>query len=113
MISGIGIDIADLERIGKIIARQERFPDRILTPKELNGYQQLPEKGAQSFLQEDLRPKKLFQKHWEPELGKNFPFRILKLKRMKRVSRLFRNHLKMGFTCRFPIAGSMLWLRWL
>ena len=31
MIQGIGIDITEFERIKKILERQSRFPERILT----------------------------------------------------------------------------------
>ncbi|WP_227939771.1 holo-ACP synthase [Alkalihalobacillus deserti] len=36
MISGIGIDIVELDRISKVMKRQPRFIDRILTPFEAN-----------------------------------------------------------------------------
>lgn len=66
MISGIGIDIADLERIRKIIARQERFPERILTPKEQAVYRCLPEKRRAEYLAGRFAAKKLFKGmgHW-------------------------------------------------
>jgi holo-[acyl-carrier protein] synthase len=34
MIIGIGIDIVELDRISKVISRQPKFVDRILTPSE-------------------------------------------------------------------------------
>lgn len=38
MIKGIGLDIAEIDRIGKMILRQPKFIDRILTDREKDAY---------------------------------------------------------------------------
>lgn len=40
MIFGIGTDLLDSQRIAKALARTPRLPERILTPAELQQYQQ-------------------------------------------------------------------------
>lgn len=37
MIVGVGIDMVELERIGRAMERWPRFLDRILTPREKEG----------------------------------------------------------------------------
>jgi holo-[acyl-carrier protein] synthase len=81
MISGIGIDIADLERIRKILARQDRFPDRILTSKELKSYQQLPEKRRAEFLAGRFAAKEAFSKAWGTGIGEDLSFQDIEIEK--------------------------------
>ena len=49
MIVGIGVDVVEIARVTKLCAQgtvSGRFAQRILTPKELEEYQQLLEKGS-------------------------------------------------------------------
>ncbi|MEM1505065.1 holo-ACP synthase [Domibacillus sp. 8LH] len=40
MIKGIGMDIVEIDRIKRLIDRQPKFLERVLTPAELNSYLQ-------------------------------------------------------------------------
>ncbi|MFC0560481.1 holo-ACP synthase [Halalkalibacter alkalisediminis] len=62
MISGIGIDIVELERISKVMERQPRFVDRILTTSEKNFFVELSESRQIEFLAGRFAAKEAFVK---------------------------------------------------
>ncbi|MBG9446426.1 holo-ACP synthase [Cytobacillus firmus] len=114
MISGIGIDIADLERIGKIIARQERFPDRILTPKELNGYKQLPEKRRAEFLAGRFAAKEAFSKALGTGIGEELSFQDIEIEKDEKgkpfISKPFKDgvHLSISHSREYAVAQVVI-----
>ncbi len=74
MITGIGIDIVELKRIGKIIARQPRFSERILTPFEKERYEMLEGKRKVEYLAGRFAAKEAFSKAIGSGIGKNLSF---------------------------------------
>ncbi|MFO1446522.1 holo-ACP synthase [Bacillus sp. Bva_UNVM-123] len=74
MISGIGIDIVELERIKKIYERQDRFVDRILTPAEKKIFQTLTENRKTEFLAGRFAAKEAYAKAVGTGLGENLSF---------------------------------------
>lgn len=50
MISGLGIDLVELERIKVLLKRKPRFPQRILTEEERSIYHALSERRQVEFL---------------------------------------------------------------
>lgn len=74
MISGIGIDIVELKRIEKIIKRQVRFADRILTVKEKETYERLTDSRKVEFLAGRFAAKEAFSKANGTGIGKELSF---------------------------------------
>lgn len=74
MISGIGIDIVELERIKKIYERQDRFVDRILTTAEKKVFQTLTENRKTEFLAGRFAAKEAYAKAVGTGLGENLSF---------------------------------------
>lgn len=74
MITGIGIDIVELSRIGKIIERQPRFSERILTPFERERFEALKGKRKIEFLAGRFAAKEAFAKAVGTGIGKNLSF---------------------------------------
>ncbi|MBO0449460.1 holo-ACP synthase [Enterococcus sp. MJM12] len=70
MIKGIGIDAVELSRIRKIITDKPQFASRVLTPKELAIFQQLPFKRQVEFLGGRYACKEAFSKAWGTGIGK-------------------------------------------
>jgi holo-[acyl-carrier protein] synthase len=62
MISGIGIDIIELERVKKIIDRQPKFIQRILTENELLTFEKLTGSRQVEFLGGRFAAKEAFAK---------------------------------------------------
>lgn len=50
MITGIGIDLVEINRIKEVARRQDRFVNRILTDKEKSMYRSLSKKRSLEFL---------------------------------------------------------------
>ena len=76
MIAGIGLDIVELERIGKLDAKSPKFRLRMLTEEELEFTNRLPLIGASNFLRVVLREKKHLQKRKEQESERHAISRI-------------------------------------
>ncbi|MGG0717835.1 holo-ACP synthase [Robertmurraya massiliosenegalensis] len=74
MITGIGIDIVELKRIGKIIERQPRFSERILTSVEKERYDMLEGKRKIEFLAGRFAAKEAFSKAVGSGIGENLSF---------------------------------------
>lgn len=62
MISGIGIDIVELERISEVMRRQPRFVDRILTTSEKDLFMNLSEARKIEYLAGRFAAKEAFVK---------------------------------------------------
>lgn len=62
MIKGIGLDIVEIARIRKANDMSERFKDRILTPKELEIFQQLKSRRQLEFLAGRFSAKEAYSK---------------------------------------------------
>lgn len=74
MITGIGIDIIELERIQKIISTQKKFVDRILTENEKQTFTQLSEWRQVEFLAGRFAAKEAFSKAAGTGIGKELSF---------------------------------------
>ncbi|WP_141433278.1 holo-ACP synthase [Bacillus sp. 03113] len=74
MISGIGIDIVEIERIKKIIIRQSKFIDRILTENEKRYYEKLPGNRRIEFAAGRFSAKEAFSKAIGSGIGKELSF---------------------------------------
>lgn len=74
MISGIGIDIVELDRIKKISERQEKFIDRILTGTEKIEYKKLSDKRKIEFLAGRFAAKEAFAKAAGTGIGHGLSF---------------------------------------
>lgn len=74
MISGIGIDIVELKRIEKIVKRQVRFADRILTSKEKETYERLTDSRKVEFLAGRFAAKEAFSKANGTGVGEELSF---------------------------------------
>lgn len=74
MITGIGIDIVELERIQQIIERQKRFPDRILTSVEKEKFKILGDKRKAEYLAGRFAAKEAFSKAFGTGIGKELSF---------------------------------------
>lgn len=74
MISGIGLDIVELQRIKKIAERQVKFADRILTPFEKETYEQLSGKRRVEFLAGRFAAKEAFAKAFGTGIGAKLSF---------------------------------------
>lgn len=70
MIKGIGIDIVELSRIEKILEKGDRFPQKVLTPKEFEVYQTLNSmKKKVEYVGAHFSIKESFSKAWGTGLG--------------------------------------------
>lgn len=67
MIKGIGFDIVEIDRLSRVLSRQPRLPERILTLSEQDVFRTLSEKDSWNFWQGALRQRKLSLKHTEQE----------------------------------------------
>ncbi|RBP87986.1 holo-[acyl-carrier protein] synthase [Cytobacillus firmus] len=114
MISGIGIDIAELERIRKIIARQERFPERILTSKELDGYRCLTEKRRAEYLAGRFAAKEAFSKAWGTGIGEELSFQDIEIEKDEKgkpyISKPFKDgiHLSISHSREYAVAQVVI-----
>lgn len=74
MISGIGIDIVELDRIRNIYAKQSKFVDRILTEKEKAVFFTLSEERKIEYLAGRFATKEAFSKAMGTGLGSHLSF---------------------------------------
>lgn len=74
MITGIGIDIIELERIRKIHKRQDKFADRVLTPNEKAVFNTLSESRKIEFLAGRFAAKEAYSKAVGTGIGENLSF---------------------------------------
>ena len=62
MISGIGLDIVDLNRIESIMNKSEKFPKRILSEREMSIFKSLSERRKVEFLAGRFAAKEAYAK---------------------------------------------------
>ncbi len=74
MIKGIGIDITEIGRIKKILERQPRFPERILTENELQRFEQLKGQRKVEYFAGRFAAKEAFSKANGTGIGKALSF---------------------------------------
>lgn len=70
MIVGIGLDLTDIDRIEQACQKRETFPERVLTPKELDLYQQMRRSRKTEFLAGRYAAKEAFSKALGTGIGK-------------------------------------------
>lgn len=68
-IYGIGIDVADISRMKKIIQTNPAFVKRVLTKKELELFEALGEKRQVEFFAGRFACKEAFSKAWGTGIG--------------------------------------------
>lgn len=81
LITGIGIDIIEKERIRKVLERQSRFPERILTEKELEEYSRYPMKRKIEFLAGRFAAKEAYAKARGVGIGKELSFQSIEIQK--------------------------------
>jgi holo-[acyl-carrier protein] synthase len=74
MITGIGIDIVEIDRIRKLVQSQPRFPDRVLTEKEKAVFSKYNERRGIEFLAGRWAAKEAFSKAKGTGIGKELSF---------------------------------------
>lgn len=74
MITGLGLDLAELERIERLIKRQPKFIDRILTKKENDKYQSLAPRRKIEYAAGRFAAKEAFSKAMGTGIGKEYSF---------------------------------------
>lgn len=79
MIIGIGLDLIELHRIEKLIERQNRFPNRILTKRELVKYEQMANKRKVEFLAGRFAVKEAYAKAIGTGIGKHLSFHDIEI----------------------------------
>ncbi|WP_096202000.1 holo-ACP synthase [Bacillus sp. FJAT-45350] len=72
MIEGIGIDIVELSRIEKTIARQPRFVEKILTVNELNVFHALSKGRQVEYIAGRFAAKEAFVKAMGTGISKKY-----------------------------------------
>lgn len=78
MIYGIGVDIEEIDRIREIEAR-DRFASKVLTPNEVEVYQQLSDKRAVEFLAGRWSAKEAYSKALGTGIGSTVSFQDLEI----------------------------------
>ncbi|BBP87298.1 holo-[acyl-carrier-protein] synthase [Bacillus safensis] len=75
MIKGIGIDIVEIDRLSRVLSRQPRLPERILTLSEQDVFLTLSEKKRQlEFLAGRFAAKEAFAKAYGTGIGQHLSF---------------------------------------
>lgn len=74
MVKNIGIDIIEVERFRKIVARGDNFAQKVLTEKEFAHYQTLTEKRKTEYLGGRFAIKEAFSKALGTGIGKTVAF---------------------------------------
>jgi len=96
MISGIGLDIVELQRIKKIVERQSKFVDRILTPFEKESYERLSDKRKIEYLAGRFAAKEAFAKAVGTGIGENLSFLDIQIENDKKGKPYIRKPLQKG-----------------
>lgn len=81
MIEGIGIDIVELNRIKKLIERQRKIIDRVLTLAEKDDFEILSEKRRVEFLAGRFAAKEAFSKAVGSGIGQNLSFLDIEIRK--------------------------------
>lgn len=81
MIKGIGLDIVELPRLQKIVARTPRFATRILSVRELEIYNQLASHRQLEFLGGRFAAKEAYAKALGTGIGESCTFHAIEILR--------------------------------
>lgn len=81
MIKGIGIDIVEIDRLSRVLSRQPRFPERILTLNEQDVYRTLSEKRQLEFLAGRFAAKEAFSKAYGMGIGQHLSFHDMEIQK--------------------------------
>lgn len=74
MIAGIGVDLVDLEHMADVLDKQPRIYKRILTPLEIEIYEQRSDKRKLEFIAGRFAAKEAFSKAMGTGIGKVVSF---------------------------------------
>lgn len=74
MIKGIGVDITEIARVKRILERQPRFPERILTTNELKRFEQLTGQRKMEYFAGRFAAKEAFSKANGTGIGHQLSF---------------------------------------
>ncbi|MFS0784396.1 holo-ACP synthase [Bacillus sp. 1P06AnD] len=80
MIKGIGLDIVETGRIGKLIQTQPKFVNRILTSSEQEKFHSLKGKRQTEFLAGRFAAKEAFSKAIGTGIGKELGFQDIEIR---------------------------------
>lgn len=81
MIKGIGIDIVEINRLARVLNRQPRLPERILTLSEQDIFNALSEKRQLEFLAGRFAAKEAFAKAYGTGIGRHLSFHDLEIQK--------------------------------
>lgn len=79
MIEGIGIDLVEIKRIENVMHRQKRFPERILTEKELKMYESMKPAHQTEFLAGRYAAKEAYAKAAGTGIGKHLSWQDIEM----------------------------------
>lgn len=79
MITGLGIDIVELQRISEAINRNSNFVKRILTETELGYFDKLSERRKVEFLSGRFAAKEAFAKAVGTGIGKHYSWHDIEI----------------------------------
>ncbi|GAA0322040.1 holo-ACP synthase [Bacillus carboniphilus] len=114
MITGIGIDIIEKDRIQKVVNRQPRFPKRILTENELKEYNRYPLKRKVEFLAGRFAAKEAYAKAKGVGIGEELSFQSIEIQRDERGKPFYAKpeskgvHLSISHSHEFVVAQAII-----
>ncbi|MGG4490323.1 holo-ACP synthase [Metabacillus idriensis] len=79
MIKGLGLDLAELDRIERLIKRQPKFIDRILTERERDKYQSYAPRRKIEYAAGRFAAKEAFSKAMGTGIGKELSFKDIEI----------------------------------
>lgn len=79
MITGIGVDIVEIARIREALGRNGKLKERILTEKERETFDALPEKRKIEFLAGRFAAKEAFAKAYGTGIGESLSFHDMEI----------------------------------
>ncbi|WP_050613772.1 holo-ACP synthase [Bacillus testis] len=79
MIKGIGMDIVEITRIGKLLEHQPKFVRRVLTDSEFETYQSLKGHRQIEFLAGRFAAKEAFSKAFGTGIGEQLGFHDIEI----------------------------------
>ncbi len=79
MIHGIGLDIVEIERIATLLDRQPKIARRVLTPSELNQFNELGAKRRVEFLSGRFAVKEAYAKAIGCGIGRELSFQDIEI----------------------------------
>lgn len=79
MIAGIGIDLIEIKRIHRVMKRQKRFPERILTVAEIRCFERLGLQRRREFLAGRFAAKEAYAKAQGSGIGKDLSWQDIEI----------------------------------